>query len=267
MRPPRSRKIRPSPNQISTHLGRWSPNPSAPGNRNPGGSLSPRRSQNASTLRSPPRRPALKTPPRPPPASPPNPAAAKNTPPRPQRTQMVRRSFRGNQQRKPAQRRTRERNTGVRTTSIRAASTTILSSLTNTTSEAAHPRTEQERADHIEDAFARLDKADAGGFSTNELYTIDPKGEIWSADRTLLHHSLLEDIYARAADVPCDHEAIVAGDLAEQERSTVLANHPDIDGSKYLTINPDNLKEEMARRSMIPESRGSITHGSFGAGA
>jgi len=124
------------------------------------------------------------------------------------------------------------------------------------TAEAAHPRTEQERAKHIGDVFARLDKADAEGSSSNELHTIDPKGEIWSTDRTLLHHSLLDEIYARAADVPCDHEAIVAGGLSGAGKTTVLANHPEIDRSKYLTINPDNLKEEMARRSMIPEVEG-----------
>jgi predicted ABC-type ATPase len=118
------------------------------------------------------------------------------------------------------------------------------------------PRTEQECAEHIADVFARLDKADDEGFSSNELYTIDPKGEIWSSDRTLLHQSLLDKIYSHAADVPCDHEAIIAGGLSGAGKTTVLANHPDIDRSKYLTINPDNLKEEMARCGMIPEVEG-----------
>jgi predicted ABC-type ATPase len=118
------------------------------------------------------------------------------------------------------------------------------------------PRTEQERAEHIADVFARLDKADDEGFSSNELYTIDPKGEIWSSDRTLLHQSLLDKIYSRAADVPCDHEAIIAGGLSGAGKTTVLANHPEIDRSKYLAINPDNLKEEMARCGMIPEVEG-----------
>jgi predicted ABC-type ATPase len=119
-----------------------------------------------------------------------------------------------------------------------------------------HPRTEQERAEHIADVFSRLDKADAEGSSSNELHTVDPKGEIWSSDRTLLHHSLLDEIYSRSADVPCDYEAIIAGGLSGAGKTTVLANHPDIDRSKYLTINPDNLKEEMARRGMIPEVEG-----------
>ena len=122
--------------------------------------------------------------------------------------------------------------------------------------EPVRPRTQQERAEHITDVFARLDKADDAGLSSNELHTIDPKGEIWSSDRTLLHQSLLDEIYSGAADVPCDHEAIVAGGLSGAGKTTVLSNHPEIDRSNYLTINPDNLKEEMARRGMIPEVEG-----------
>ena len=122
--------------------------------------------------------------------------------------------------------------------------------------EPVRPHTEQERAEHITDAFARLDKADNEGFSSNELHTIDSKGEIWSSDRTLLHQSLLDDIYSHAADVPCNHEAIVAGGLSGAGKTTVLADHPEIDRSKYLTINPDAIKEEMARSGLIPEVEG-----------
>ncbi len=118
------------------------------------------------------------------------------------------------------------------------------------------PHTEQERAEHIADVFARLDKADNEGFSSDELHTIDPKGEIWSSERTVLHQALLDEIYSGAADVPCDHEAIIAGGLSGAGKTTVLANHPEIDRSKYLTINPDSLKEEMARHGMIPEVEG-----------
>jgi predicted kinase len=122
--------------------------------------------------------------------------------------------------------------------------------------EAVHPHTQEERAEHIAEVFTRLDKADDEGFSSSELYTIDRKGEIWSSDRTLLHHSLLEEIYSRSADVPCDHKAIVAGGLSGAGKTTVLANHPEIDRSNYLTINPDDIKEEMAQRGMIPEVEG-----------
>ena len=122
--------------------------------------------------------------------------------------------------------------------------------------EVVHPHTQEERAEHIADVFYRLDKADDEGFSSNELHTIDPKGEIWSSDRTLLHHSLLDEIYSKSANVPCDHKALVAGGLSGAGKTTVLANHPEIDRSEYLTINPDEIKEEMARHGMIPDVEG-----------
>jgi Zeta toxin len=114
----------------------------------------------------------------------------------------------------------------------------------------------EERAEHIADVLDRIQKADEGGLSAEDLHTVDPAKEIWSIERTLQHDSLLADMYDRAAGVPCEHKAIIAGGLSGAGKSTVLANHPEIDRSQYLTINPDAIKEEMARRNMIPEVEG-----------
>lgn len=114
----------------------------------------------------------------------------------------------------------------------------------------------EQRAAHIADVLDRIRKADEGGFSAEDLHTVDPAKEIWSIERTLEHDSLLVDMYNRAAGAPCEHTAIIAGGLSGAGKSTVLANHPEIDRSQYLTINPDDIKEEMARRNMIPEVEG-----------
>jgi hypothetical protein len=45
----------------------------------------------------------------------------------------------------------------------------------------------------------------------------------------------------------------MAGGLGGAGKSTVLADHAGIDRSQYLTINPDDVKEEMARRGLVPE--------------
>jgi Zeta toxin len=114
----------------------------------------------------------------------------------------------------------------------------------------------EERAEHIADVLDRIEKADEDGLSAEDLHTVDPAKEIWSIERTLQHDSLLADIYDQAAGVPCEYKAIIAGGLSGAGKSTVLANHPEIDRSQYLTINPDDIKEEMARRNMIPEVEG-----------
>lgn len=120
----------------------------------------------------------------------------------------------------------------------------------------ARPVTGKDRTEHIADVLARLHKADADGLAADDLHTIDPDREIWASERTVLHHSLINDVYGQSAEVPCEHKAIIAGGLSGAGKTTVLANHPEIDPSQYLTISPDNMKEEMARRGMIPAVEG-----------
>ena len=48
----------------------------------------------------------------------------------------------------------------------------------------------------------------------------------------------------------------MAGGLGGAGKTTILTEHADIDLTQYLMINPDNIKEEMARRGMIPDIDG-----------
>ena len=48
----------------------------------------------------------------------------------------------------------------------------------------------------------------------------------------------------------------MAGGLGGAGKTTILTQYAGIDMSQYLMINPDDMKEEMARRAMIPEVRG-----------
>lgn len=72
----------------------------------------------------------------------------------------------------------------------------------------------------------------------------------------MIHRDLVDDLYASAADVPCERKAIMAGGLGGAGKSTVLDKHAGIDRSQYLTINPDDVKVEMASRGLIPELDG-----------
>jgi predicted kinase len=120
----------------------------------------------------------------------------------------------------------------------------------------SRPLTDAEHAEHVKEVRARLDKARADGLATDQQHTIDPAREVWSDQRDALHDSIIDDLYANAADVPCERRAIIAGGLPGAGKSTVLERHAGIDRSQYLTINPDVIKEEMARRDMIPPVTG-----------
>jgi adenylate kinase len=102
----------------------------------------------------------------------------------------------------------------------------------------------------------RLADANRFGLSTEVRYSVDADGEAWVASRRAVHGAIIDDIYASAANVPCEYKAIVAGGMAGAGKTTVLAGHAGIDRSQYLTINPDDIKEELAKRDQIPAVEG-----------
>jgi predicted kinase len=116
--------------------------------------------------------------------------------------------------------------------------------------------TDAEHAEHVSEVRALLEKARADGLATDRQHTTDPDNEQWSYDRALIHDSIIRDLYTAASHVPCDRRAILAGGLPGAGKTTVLDQHAGIDRSHFLTINPDDIKEEMAKRDMIPEVAG-----------
>ncbi len=118
------------------------------------------------------------------------------------------------------------------------------------------PLTDAEHADHVADIKACLANAHAGGRATDLLHTIDPAREFWSAEREAHQDALVDDLYGLSAGVPCERKAILAGGLPGAGKTTVLIEHAGIDRSQYLMISPDIIKEEMARRGLIPAIEG-----------
>lgn len=118
------------------------------------------------------------------------------------------------------------------------------------------PLTDAEHAEHVTEVRALLDKARADGLATESRYVTDPDGETWTPERRAGHDAIIADLYAAARDVPCERQAILAGGLPGAGKSTVLEQYIGVDRSQYLTINPDQIKEEMAKRGMVPEVPG-----------
>jgi predicted ABC-type ATPase len=112
--------------------------------------------------------------------------------------------------------------------------------------------TDSEWAEHRADARVRLDDANRKGLATEVQFGIGEDGEAWVASRRAAHGVIIDDLYAGASNVPCEHQAIVAGGIAGAGKTTVLADHAGIDRSQYLTINPDDIKAELAKRDLVP---------------
>jgi predicted kinase len=118
------------------------------------------------------------------------------------------------------------------------------------------PLTDAEYAEHVQDVRERLDQAREQGRATNEEYTIDTRGEVWLEQREAFHDALIDEFYARAANVPAEHRAIIVGGLPGAGKSTVLERYAGIDRSRFLTIDPDKVKEELARHDLVPVVEG-----------
>jgi predicted kinase len=118
------------------------------------------------------------------------------------------------------------------------------------------PLTDAEHAEHVTDVKRLIRDARSDGLATDRTHTIDPDREFWSAEREAIHDEIVDDLYGRAQAAPCDREAIVAGGLAGAGKTTVLTQHAGIDLSRYLMINPDDVKEELAHRGLVPVVNG-----------
>jgi predicted ABC-type ATPase len=121
-----------------------------------------------------------------------------------------------------------------------------------------HPRpfTDAEHSEHVTEIRQHLDKARADGLATDQQYKIDKDADAWSKARRTAHDSIIKDMYAEASGVPTEHQAVIAGGLGGSGKSTVLQDWSGIDRSRYLTINPDDIKEEMASRGLVPNVEG-----------
>jgi predicted kinase len=116
--------------------------------------------------------------------------------------------------------------------------------------------TDSEWVEHKDEVREELETAKASDLTTDRLHTTDPEGQVWSDERDRIHDSILEELYANSASVPCEHKAIIAGGLPGAGKTTALGSYAGIDRSQYLTINPDDIKVELAARGLIPEIKG-----------
>jgi predicted ABC-type ATPase len=109
---------------------------------------------------------------------------------------------------------------------------------------------------HVADVKRELAFAGEQRLTTKELFTIDGEGRAWVADRRHIHDEIIKEIYDSAAHVPCDRKAIIAGGLGGAGKTTVLEQHAGVNRSDFLTINPDDIKEELVRRELVPRLPG-----------
>jgi hypothetical protein len=83
-------------------------------------------------------------------------------------------------------------------------------------------------------------------------------GKGWDAERVRVHNQILDDVWERKAlSVPNDGEVIFSGGMGGAGKGTTLASDAaGIDQTRFLELNADAMKEELARRGLIPIGEG-----------
>jgi predicted ABC-type ATPase len=118
------------------------------------------------------------------------------------------------------------------------------------------PLTDAEYEAHTKVIESKITAALKGGEATDSRYALDLDRGVWDPARARLHKEIVNDLFAQAADAPDDGKVVIAGGLGGAGKSTVLKTYAGVDQSQYLTLNPDDIKEEMAARGMIPKVEG-----------
>lgn len=119
------------------------------------------------------------------------------------------------------------------------------------------PMTQFERAQHsiyVEEIIKELE--DSGNTTENTHATSTSRGLVFNADRVLAHNEIIEEIIKDSKTVPSEGKALFAGGLGGAGKSTVLEKYSNVDKSKYVTLNPDDIKEIMAAKGLIPKVEG-----------
>lgn len=82
-------------------------------------------------------------------------------------------------------------------------------------------------------------------------------GKGWDAERARIHNEILDDVWARAANVPNEGEVIFSGGMGGAGKGTTLRSEAaGIDQARFLELNADVMKEELAKRGLIPIGEG-----------
>lgn len=118
------------------------------------------------------------------------------------------------------------------------------------------PLTDEQFDQHVDDLERAIGQALEQGLATDHQFTEPGNRRIWKPDRAMAHADIVRDYLDKQVDVPSQRAALFMGGLPGAGKSTLLKHHSGIDLKDYAVINPDDFKEELARRGMIPEVEG-----------
>lgn len=98
------------------------------------------------------------------------------------------------------------------------------------------------------------------GLSTDRIYAQDALADstVYTKEREALHREIIDEYMEQNKHVPNNGEAVIAGGLGGAGKGSTMSKTGVADPKKYATINPDDVKEIMAKKGMIPKIPGAL---------
>jgi predicted ABC-type ATPase len=113
---------------------------------------------------------------------------------------------------------------------------------------------DEQYAAHIDAVEKLLRQAKADGLETNVMHS---KFGAYDAERSVQQKEIIRDLLdAQAKTAKKDHQMVIAGGLAGAGKTTVLTQSLGLDMNDWVTVNPDDMKVELARRGLVPDVEG-----------
>lgn len=104
---------------------------------------------------------------------------------------------------------------------------------------------------------ALVQRLEEDGQTTDRRYARVVGGELlFTEERRGQQEVIIQAVLSRYSAVPREGKVVVAGGLGGAGKTTVLSEYAGIDLKHYAMLNPDDVKEEMAKRGMIPQVKG-----------
>lgn len=118
--------------------------------------------------------------------------------------------------------------------------------------------TDEEYEAHVAKIEKIINDPENAKFETQTRYSVTaPDGSrSYTPERQAQHEAIIQDILGKHASVPTERKAVMSGGLGGAGKGYVLEGHADIPEEDYLTIDPDQMKQELLSRGMVEPIEG-----------
>jgi hypothetical protein len=114
------------------------------------------------------------------------------------------------------------------------------------------PLDDDQYAAHVARAGRLVTESLDAGHATDRAETLDGHGQAWAPERAAQHNEIVKVITGKAAGVPSEGQAVLAGGPDRAARAAVLKQA----AARHAVVSPDAIKAELGRRGMVPEAEG-----------